>query len=197
MPHHLCVEKFTLPYLYLTTLCVSCVEKFTLPTLQRATRQSEWPDASGLHHLFPRLSPVCLSPNQTLTPLPPALLPAPTLLSQAAEARRETQTPPPAPPAPHRHRRCASCSAEEGSVALCRARAAVPPRPAPLPPGRGWRGSFEVDAALLAHGHQLRLLLVVHLEVLHARGGAMSIGRGRGVWRGGRLAPSSSGRPPP
>ena len=51
--------------------------------------------------------------------------------------------------------------------------------------------------ALLAHGHQLRLLLVVHAEHLHARGGAMSIGRGRGVWRGGRLAPSSSGRPPP
>ena len=90
-----------------------------------------------------------------------------------------------------------------GYVALCRDRAAVPPGPAPLPPGRGWRGSpaAQLDAALLAHGHQLRLLVlvpvVVHAERLHARGDAMSIGRGRGVWRGVRLAPSSSGRPPP
>ena len=83
-----------------------------------------------------------------------------------------------------------SSAAVARSADLCRARAAVPPGPAPLPPGRGWRGSVEpeavlageLDAALLAHGHQLMLLLVVHAERLHAGGGAMSTGRGRGVW---------------
>ena len=71
--------------------------------------------------------------------------------------------------------------------------------PPSRPPRRAPVLRVEADAALLAHGHQLRLLVVVlvHDQLLHARGGAMSIGRGRGEWRGGRLAPSGSGRPPP
>ena len=42
------------------------------------------------------------------------------------------------------------------------------------------RGSVQPDAALLAHGHQLGRLLVVHDQQLHARGGAMSKGPGGG-----------------
>ena len=69
----------------------------------------------------------------------------------------------------------------------------------PLSLAAGEAQHSSMPRSSLAHGHQLRLLHVVHDEHLHgyARGGAMSVRRRRSVWRGGHLAPSSLGRLPP
>ena len=72
----------------------------TVTRAQRATHQSEWPSMSGLHHLFPGLSPVCLSPNQTLTPLPPPPPSCPLRRSCPKRPKRAERRRPPLPTPP-------------------------------------------------------------------------------------------------